>query len=144
VGFSADVGLDVGARAGFAVVCSCSVAGAKLAEGASEDGRLVGAALDRIVGLVFVLSRFNATGKKVGSDDSTSIKKRLTEPLNVPPELPIYNTVKTAAEATIATAAIVTLVTIDMAVFPVAAVAIVPAPVAADVPVLAAAWTAID
>jgi hypothetical protein len=148
----AGVSADVGPTACFPVVSTCSVAGAKLAKGASEDGRLVGATLGRIMGpsavpkteLVFGPSRVNATGAEVGSDDSTSIKKRLTEPLGMSPELPIYITVITAADATIATAAIVTLVAIDMAVFPVAAVAIVPAPVAADVPVLAAAWTAID
>jgi hypothetical protein len=141
---SAEVGLDVGATAGFAVVRSCSVAGVKLSEGATEDGRLVGAALNRIVGLVFGLSRVNATGAEVGSDDSTSIKKRLTEPLGMSAKLSIHKTVITAAEATIATAAMVTFLATDMPFFPLAALAIVPAPVAADAPVEMAAWTAID
>jgi hypothetical protein len=95
------------------------------------------------IGLVFGLSIINATGEKGGPDDSTSSKKRLTEPLGVSPEL-LYKTVMTAAKATIATAAKVTLVAIDMHFFPVAAVAIVPAPVAADAPVAIVAWTAID
>jgi hypothetical protein len=81
----------------------------------------------------------------VGSDDSTSTRKRLTEPNRVPPELPkIDITVTTAAEATIAMAVIATLVATDMHFFPVAAVAIVPAPVEADAPIETAAWTAID
>jgi hypothetical protein len=96
------------------------------------------------VGLVSGLSMINATGEKGWSDDSTSIKKRLTEPLGASPELPLYRTVMTAAEATIAMAAIVTLVATDMHFFPVAAVAIVLAPPAADAPVATVAWTAID
>jgi hypothetical protein len=86
---SAEVGLDVGATAGFAVVRSCSVAGVKLPAGASEDGRLVGvtvcvtvgATLGRIMGpsvvpetgLGFGLSRVNATGAEVNWDGTTSI-----------------------------------------------------------------------
>jgi hypothetical protein len=95
--------------------------GAKPVEGTSEDGRLVGAALGRIMG-----PSADATGAKVGSDDSTSIKIRLTEPLDVSPDLPMYKKLRTAAEATIAMAAIITLVATDMAVFSAAAVAIVP------------------
>jgi uncharacterized protein YwlG (UPF0340 family) len=95
-------------------------------------------------GLVFGLSRVNVTGAKVGSDDSTSIKKFISGPFSVSPELPIHKTVIRAAQATIATAATVTFLATDMQVFPVAAVAIVPAPVAADAPVKMAAWTAID
>jgi hypothetical protein len=89
--------------------------------------------------VVFGLSIINATGSKVGLDDSASIKKRLSEPLGVFPELPLQKTVMTAAEATIAMAAIVTLVAIDIHFFSLAAVAIVPAPVAADAPVAMAA-----
>lgn len=95
-------------------------------------------------GLVFGLLIVNATGERRGSDDSTSIKKRLTEPIGVSPELPVHKTVMTAADATIAIAVIVTFVATDMHVFPVAAVAIVPAPVAADAPVEMAALIAID
>jgi hypothetical protein len=143
---------DVGPIAGFAVVSTCSVPRAKPSRGTSEDGRLVGAALDRLMGpsavpktgIVFGLSIVNAAGAKVGSDDTTSTTKRFTGTLGMSPELPMNKTVITAAETTIAMAAIVTLVAIDISFFPVAAVAIVPAPVAADVPLLAAAWTAID
>jgi hypothetical protein len=110
------------------------------------------AVLDRIMGpsavpktgLVFGLSIVSATGEKGGSDDSRSIRKRLTEPVGASPEPPVDITVMTAAEATIAIAAIVILVATDMHFFPVAAVAIVPAPEAADAPVEMAAWTAID
>jgi hypothetical protein len=63
----------------------------------------------------------------------------------VSPELPIYRTVITAAEATIATIAIVIFFTTEYtAAFPVAAVAIVAAPAAADAPVKMDARTAID
>jgi hypothetical protein len=120
--------------------------GATPAEGESGDRGLVGV-LGRIrepsavakTGLLLGFSRVNATGPKVGLDESTSIKIRLTKLLDVPPEPPIYKTVITAAEATIATAAKVTLVAIDMHFLSVAAVAIVPAPVAADAPVTIAA-----
>jgi hypothetical protein len=133
--------------AGFAVESTCSVAGATPSEGKSEDGLLLRTALDRIMGpsavpktgFVFGLSIINATGSKVGSDDSTSIKKRLTEPLGVFPELPLHKTVMTAAEATIAMAAIVALVAIVVHFFSVAAVAIVLAPLAVEAPVEMAA-----
>ncbi len=98
-------------------------------------------------GLVFGLSRVNATGAELGSDvldDSMSINKRLTDPLAMSAELPINITVMTAADANKATTAIVSLIAIDIHLFPVVAVAIVPAPVAADAPVEIAAWTAID
>ena len=98
-------------------------------------------------GLVFGLSRVNATGAELGSDvldDSMSINKRLTDPLAMSDELPINMTVMTAADANKATTAIVSLIAIDIHLFPVVAVAIVPAPVAADAPVEIAAWTSID
>jgi hypothetical protein len=61
--------------------------------GAPEDGRLVGAALDRSMrpsavsktGLGVGLSRGKATGAEVGSDDTASVKQFLTGPLAVSP-----------------------------------------------------------
>jgi hypothetical protein len=129
--------------ANFTVESSSSVVGATLAEVKSGGRRLLRTVLDRKTGLSFRFSRAKATGPKVGLDDSRSIKKRLTELLDVSPEPPIHETVIMAAEATIAIAAKVTLVMIDVHLFPVAAVAIVPAPFAADAPVAIAALTAI-
>jgi hypothetical protein len=62
---------------GFSVVSSWAVVGTKPVGGTSDVGRLVGIALDRIMGprLVFGLSRVTATGDKVGSDCTASINK---------------------------------------------------------------------
>jgi hypothetical protein len=71
------ISADEGSMLGFALFSPCSVADAKLAEGMSEDGRIVGVALDRIMvsGLILGLSRVTATGSKVGSDGTTFIMK---------------------------------------------------------------------
>jgi hypothetical protein len=94
------------------------------------------------------LSRVNATGAELGSDelddDSMSINKRLTEPLAMSTELAMHKTVMTDVDANIATTAIVSLVATESAVLPVAAVAMVLAPLAVEAPVERAAWTAID
>jgi hypothetical protein len=137
---------------GFAVVSSCSVSGSRPFVGASEDGRLVGAVLDRIMGPSAVpktgrmlgLSGVNATGAKVDSDDGSFSVRFLIGLRDLSPKLPTKKTCTTAAEATIATAAIATLVATDMQGFPAAAMAIVPAAVAADAPVNTDASIAID
>jgi hypothetical protein len=119
----------------------------------SEDGRFAGV-FGRIIGpsavanpgLVFGLSRVNATGAELGSvvlDDSMSVSKRLKDPHAMSTELPVNITVMTAADANIATTAIVSLVATDMVFLSVAAVAMVLAPLAVEAPVKRAAWTAI-
>jgi hypothetical protein len=97
-------------------------------------------------GLVFGLSRVNATGAELGSDvldDSMSINKRLTDPLAMSDELPINITVMTAADANITTTAIVSFVATELAFLSEATVAMVLAPLAVEAPFKRAAWTAI-
>jgi hypothetical protein len=69
------ISTDVGPITGFSVVSSWVVAGTKPVGGTSDVGRLVGIALDRIMGprLVFGLSRVTATGDKVSLDCTASI-----------------------------------------------------------------------
>jgi hypothetical protein len=106
----------------FSIVRACSVANSKPSVGESEGGRLVGAALDRIMG--------PGVGVKVGSDGTTSTDTLLLT-RTFGPELPTNKNVITVTEATIATAAIVALVVTNMPILAVTAMATVPAAVAA-------------
>jgi hypothetical protein len=143
----ADVGnpeLLVSISVDIVLIAGCSVSRSEPSMGESEDGRLVGAVLDRIMWPwgVLGLSRVNETGARVGSDATTS-KKSLIGSLGMSPELPRDKTVIMAATAAIAVVAIKALVQVDMQGLPAAAIAIFLAPVAADAPIKMDAWTAI-
>jgi hypothetical protein len=135
----ADVGISellVGISDDVLLIVGCSISRSETSSGASEDGRLVGVALDRIVGVVL--------GVIESGVNPPISKNSIIVPLSVSVVLPIDITVITAANKAIVAAAIKAFVAAVMQGFPEAAIAIALAPLAADAPVKIDAWTAID
>jgi hypothetical protein len=108
---------------------------ASRSETSVEDGRLMGAALDRIMGVVLGVIESGA--------NPPTLNNSVVVPLDISSVLSINKTVVKAAKAKIAPAKIKALVTADMQGFPAAAIAILLAPLAADPPIKIDAWTAI-